>query len=62
MRAEDINPEGFVRGPDNCICGPLYHYGGHVEPGQFHPECPYHSLGEPALAPAPVPPVAEGKA
>lgn len=30
----DIDPEGFTQGPADCICGPLYTYGGHEEPGR----------------------------
>ncbi|MGB3302669.1 MAG: hypothetical protein WBA98_08265, partial [Gordonia sp. (in: high G+C Gram-positive bacteria)] len=42
--SDDVNPEGFNRGPANCICGPLYHYGGHEEPGQYSPDCPFHGM------------------
>lgn len=37
-----IDPEAFVRGGVTCICGPLYSYAGHVEPGQYAPDCPEH--------------------
>lgn len=43
MSEREIDPEGFVREGNGCICGPLYTHGGHVEPGQFDPDCPYHS-------------------
>ena len=39
----DIDPEGFVSGGAECICGPLYTYAGITEPGQFHPDCPHHN-------------------
>ncbi|WP_336818971.1 hypothetical protein [Gordonia sp. MMO-8] len=39
-----VDPEGSNRGPDGCICGPIYHYAGHEEPGQYAPDCPYHQL------------------
>lgn len=39
----DVDPEGFLRGGAECICGPLYSYGGHVEPGQYHPDCREHA-------------------
>lgn len=42
----EIDPEGFQRGGLACICGPLYSYGGHVEPGQYAPDCPEHSMTE----------------
>lgn len=41
--ADDIDPEGFASGGPGCICGRLYSYGGHTEPGQFAPNCPVHS-------------------
>lgn len=49
MQPDDINPEGFNRGPAECICGPLYHYGGHEEPGQYAPDCPYHGIPDDEL-------------
>lgn len=42
----DINPEGFLPPPAGCICGSLYTYGGHTEPGQLRPGCPVHSHEE----------------
>lgn len=39
----DVDPEGFQRGSATCACGPLYSYGGHIEPGQYNPTCPEHS-------------------
>lgn len=39
----DVDPEGFQRGSAACVCGPLYSYGGHIEPGQYNPTCPEHS-------------------
>lgn len=42
-----MNPEGFQVDPDpRCVCGPLYSYGGHTEPGQFSPDCPVHGTQE----------------
>lgn len=41
-----IDPEGFLRGGATCTCGPLYSYGGHIEPGQYNPDCPEHSTEE----------------
>ena len=46
MSATDIDPEGFLSGGLGCICGPLYSYGGHVELGQYAPDCPVHSDDE----------------
>lgn len=42
----DVDPEGFVRYGGACICGPVYTYAGHPEPGAFDPYCPVH--GDPA--------------
>lgn len=39
----NLDPEGFTREGNGCICGRLYTYGGHVEPGQFDPDCPFHN-------------------
>ena len=36
------DPEGVTRYGGDCICGALYTYAGHVEPGQFDPTCPDH--------------------
>lgn len=41
---KDLDPEGFIRWGDGCVCGSLYTYGGHVEPGQFDPDCPVHGI------------------
>lgn len=39
----DIDPEGFYRHPDPlCVCGSLYTYGGHIEPGGYAQDCPIH--------------------
>lgn len=44
----DIDPEGFYRCPDPlCVCGPLYTYAGHIEPGGYSEDCPIH--GNPKL-------------
>lgn len=43
MTTADVNPEGFLSGGPGCTCGPLYSYAGHVEPGQYAPDCPAHS-------------------
>ena len=37
-----IDPEGFTRYGGDCICGAVYTYAGHAEPGQFDPFCPDH--------------------
>lgn len=42
----DVDPEGFVRYGGACICGAVYTYAGHPEPGAFDPYCPVH--GDPA--------------
>lgn len=43
MGPEDVNPEAFTSSPHReCICGPIYSYGGHEEPGQYAPDCPVH--------------------
>lgn len=44
MNPGDIEVEAFVRIDGDCICGPLYTYAGHVEPGQFSPDCPVHGI------------------
>lgn len=45
------NANGYYPGEDGwlslprylgCICGRIYHYGGHEEPGQYDPTCPWH--------------------
>ena len=53
----DIDPEGFVSGGPGCVCGPLYSYAGHVEPGQYAPDCPIHGEPMPSFHPpcAPAP-------
>lgn len=38
----DLDVEAFVRGPEGCVCGPLYTYAGATEPGQYDPDCPVH--------------------
>lgn len=37
-----LDPEAFVRYGGDCVCGAVYTYGGHAEPGQFDPFCPDH--------------------